>query len=123
MYDYKSIEKNILDELSAMTEVSGVLDFFRSVYFGSDKTNKEYFSCMMFLADQKCKESEDWVRKAINDFNSKKEFEPFRSIDVPASVKCLIVKKYRMFVKELRKSGELGNWTNDDICIHIVDSL
>jgi len=100
---YEAHMNSIANQLYEMLEAEKVINFFKSIYYGNDETEKKRFVNMMFLVDPKFENPDEWVKKAIFEFNTKDIYSPIREENWHAWMKCLFVKTHRVLTNGKRK--------------------
>ena len=118
---YQRHMDSIAGKLHRMLVVDGVMKFFRDIYYGNNEEDKKAFAQMMFLADPNFDNPSDWIVKAIDDFDSKSVFDDFRNDPaVNDAMKCMLVKAYRVIVKERRKQKLEPTATSQEVLDQVM---
>ena len=124
--EYDACINGICNEMKTWYTVSGVLKEIRAV---QQNTNggESNLGRLFFLVDPKYKDAEEWVKKALFDFEFLEVFSPIRkeinAESVDATMKCLIVKRYREICKLRRKAIDKREYTDEETCMEILRSL
>lgn len=102
---YEDYLNQMVDSINYLMEVDRAIETLRSIYFGDNEAQKRKYRDILFLADPKSPDPEEWVKRAEDEFATNPVFLPAKNCGVEITIlgKCMLVKAYRTIVKEKRK--------------------
>lgn len=118
---YEDHTNRMMADLFEELAYSKVVEIVHSIYYSSNGALKEQYKDMLFLADPKFQDPDEWVRKAVCEFRTNDVFEQARNSAVKNDlfVQCRLVKAYRTIVKEKRKQKQEPSATLEEIFARI----
>jgi hypothetical protein len=117
---YEQHLDNLVRELNNMMIVSEVVNFYKSIHYGTNEKAKKMFACMSFLFDPKF-DADEWVKKAIHTFDTDPFFAPFAGVS--ETEKVLYVKVYRKLIQKKRKAKLDPVVTADELSDELMKML
>ena len=121
---YETHMRNIADQLHEMLVVDNVIKFYKNIYYGNNEKAKQVFASMMFLADPHYQDAEDWIRKAIAEFNTNDVYSTLREEqNWGAEMKCFFVKAYKSYIKDKRKKKLEPIITAEELYLKVIEML
>ena len=108
---YSDIYRDISNTLAFMLECDSIIDHIKS---------DRKLASLKFLLDFDYNKRNEWIEKALTDFQS---IEVFKGTEVPPVLQCFLVKTYRNILQKKRKAGDKNPVVTEEEIIARITEL
>lgn len=108
---YSDIYRGISNKLAFMLECDSIMNHIKS---------DPKLASLKFLLDFDYNKRNEWIEKALTDFQS---IEVFKGTEVPPVLQCFLVKTYRKLLQKKRKAGDKNPVVTEEEIIASITEL